>query len=271
MVLYLRQMITKFINLALGKLATIPKINSYAYNQSDNQLSDQTKSFEKLGLDRSKAINKLDELFMVLFNCKYSENIGMWSEHLVLMAAISEGPYVINDILEIGTFDGETAQILSKLFPKSKILTIDLPQTSIKEKQIYNYAHENNRLNTKRNEVLQKCENVEFRSLNSLNLVYENSKFDLIWVDGAHGYPTIAIDLINSLRMINSGGIVMCDDVYKFSKSSDPEYQSVGAFETLEELRKAGLIDFHLFLKRINKIYNISKFRKKYIGVFQKI
>jgi hypothetical protein len=161
--------------------------------------------------------------------------------------------------------------LLNKISSKNYETQRDLIFNKINEKQIYNYAHENNRLNIKRNEVLQKCINVEFRSLNSLNLVYENSKFDLIWIDGAHGYPTIAIDLINSLRMINSGGIVLCDDVYKYSKSSDPEYQSVGAFETLEELRKAGLIDFHLFLKRINKIYNISKFRRKYIGVFQKI
>jgi predicted O-methyltransferase YrrM len=261
----------KFVNATLGKLASIPRVNSYVYKKSDNQILDQTNSFEKLGLDRLKAINKLNDLFMNLFNRNYSENIGMWSEHLVIMAALSDSQYVIKNILEIGTFDGETAQILSKLFPKSKIITIDLPQTSIDNKKIYNYAHKNNQLNTKRNNLLHKCKNVEFRSLNSLNLAYENSKFDLIWVDGAHGYPTIAIDLINSLRMINSGGIVMCDDVYKFSKSSDPEYQSVGAYETLEELRRAGLIDFHLFLKRINKIYNISKFRSKYIGVFQKI
>ena len=36
----------------------------------------------------------------------------------------------INDILEIGTFDGFNALLLSKLFTKTNIVTIDLPENS---------------------------------------------------------------------------------------------------------------------------------------------
>ena len=261
----------KFTNRVFAKVATFSRINSILLKNSKAELSDQLSRFEHLNLDRDKAIDKLNNLFLRLFNCKYSENNGMWSEHLVVMAAISESEFKVDNILEIGTFDGQTAHILSNLFPESKITTIDLSSTTINQKQIYNYAYKENNLELARSLLLEKCANVEFKALNSLSLVYENSKFDLIWVDGAHGYPTVAIDLINALRLISPRGIVMCDDVYKFTKSNDSEYNSVGAFETLEELRKAGLIDFKLFLKRINKAYNYPKSRKKYVGVFQKI
>ena len=38
--------------------------------------------------------------------------------------------------------------------------------------------------------------------------------YDLIWIDGAHGYPIITIDIVNSLRIINPKGIILCDDIY---------------------------------------------------------
>ncbi len=260
----------KFTNKVFAKVTSFSIINSILLKNSKAELSDQLSRFANLNLDRDKAVDKLNNLFLRLFNCKYSENIGMWSEHLVIMAAISDSEFKVDNILEIGTFDGKTAQVLSNLFPESKITTIDLPSTTINQKQIYNYAYKENNLEIARSLLLEKCDNVEFKALNSLSLVYENSKYDLIWVDGAHGYPTVAIDLINALRLISPRGIVMCDDVHKFTKSNDSEYSSVAAFETLEELRKAELIDFKLFLKRINKAYNYPKSRKKYVGVFQK-
>ena len=48
----------------------------------------------------------------------------------------------------------------------------------------------------------------------SLNLINSNEKYDLIWIDGAHGYPTVTIDIINSLKLINNDGLIICDDVY---------------------------------------------------------
>jgi hypothetical protein len=63
----------------------------------------------------------------------------------------------------------------------------------------------------------------------------------------------------------------MCDDVYDFTYSNDSEYRSIGANETLIELSEAGMIKYQLFLKRINMIYNYPKFRKKSVGVFQKL
>jgi hypothetical protein len=71
--------------------------------------------------------------------------------------------------------------------------------------------------------------------------------------------------------MITPHGYVMCDDVYDFTYSNDSEYRSTGASETLSELGEAGMIKYELFFKRINRIYNYPSYRKKYVGVFQKL
>ena len=51
--------------------------------------------------------------------------------------------------------------------------------------------------------------------MNSVKLIGEKDKFDLIWVDGAHGNPIVTIDIINSLNILNAEGLIMCDDVWK--------------------------------------------------------
>ena len=33
------------------------------------------------------------------------------------------------------------------------------------------------------------------------------TKYDLIWIDGYHGNPTVTIDLVNSIRLIKKTGI----------------------------------------------------------------
>ena len=58
-------------------------------------------------------------------------------------------------------------------------------------------------------------------------------KFDLIWVDGAHGYPVLPIDLHNACRLINDGGYVAVDDVFLELTKSDEMYRSMAAIETL--------------------------------------
>ena len=265
-----RLMLYKILDVVLSKLSTIEGINAFVYCKSENYLKAQDQKFSELNLDRKQALSKINAVLQDLYKNNYSENNGMWSEHLLIMAAISSQQHQIRNILEIGTFDGQTARILSKLFPNSEITTIDLPQKAIDTKGIYKYAHEENKLQSDRIKNLKDCKNVAFVEKNSLNLVFENSKFDLIWVDGAHGYPVVAIDLINSLRMVTPSGYVMCDDVYDFTHSNDSQYRSTGASETLNELSDAGMIKYQLFLKRINNIYNYPKFRKKYVGVFQK-
>ena len=51
---------------------------------------------------------------------KYNELEGMYSEHLIIFAALAKSNNQIRNILEIGTHNGKTACILARLFPLAK-------------------------------------------------------------------------------------------------------------------------------------------------------
>ena len=102
--------------------------------------------------------------------------------------------------------------------------------------------------------MLKNCKNVSFKQSNSINLLLENQKFDLIWIDGAHGYPFVTIDIINALRLLNDNGLILCDDTFKYKiKNPDEMYFSNASLETLVSLADEKFLSFDLFLKRLGK------------------
>jgi predicted O-methyltransferase YrrM len=105
--------------------------------------------------------------------------------------------------------------------------------------------------------------------MNSLGLTFSYDNFDLIWIDGAHGYPVVTADIVNSLNLVNENGLVVCDDVYKSINKSDEMYCSVASYETIRQLYNANLINYSLILKRTIKPWGSPQFRK-YIAVLEK-
>ena len=241
----------------------------------DNKLlleSAQAELFHNVGLSRNDGIRKLEAACLEIFGRRYDESDGMFSEHLVLLSAIScNMDLKIRSILEVGTFDGRTAGLLSKLFTGASIVTIDLPDESEEFTDIYQRSDTAMSFAEKRNQFISKFPFVKLEQMNSINLTsFPPNQFDLIWIDGAHGYPTVAIDIVNALRLATDGGIVMVDDVWKDVKKSDPIYISIGAYETLVSLVSADAIQsFTRFCKRLHPHYNI-KGSKKYVGFFRK-
>ena len=62
---------------------------------------------------------------------------------------------MIKNILEIGTFDGRTALILSELFREANILTVDLDENS-EFKSIYNRSINSEKFCKKRDSIISK-------------------------------------------------------------------------------------------------------------------
>ena len=133
------------------------KISSEAQNQS----------FQQIHLDRQLGIKKLDKIMLELFGKTYSEQSN-GSEHLVLFSSISLKNQKIKRILEIGTFDGRTALVLSKLFPKSEIITMDLPQSSDDFKSTYGRSLTFELFADERNKILSRGANISLRKLTQL-------------------------------------------------------------------------------------------------------
>ena len=244
--------------------------NQLFLRSEKNLVKEQNQKFLILGFDRGTGLKKLNSVLEDIYGVSYTEKNGMWSEHLVLFASIAESDHTINNILEIGTFNGETARILSALFPSSQILTVDLPFAEIIKSNMYQYETQDSKLILKRDENLKPLSNVKFLEINSLSLMNTNTNFDLIWIDGDHSYPIASIDIANAVRILSPHGVGICDDVYLKAKEGQVDGCSKASIETLRSLNSAGIITYKLLHKRIGGFYNFPSINKKYLGIITK-
>tara|TARA_B000000475_G_scaffold248665_1_gene223791 strand:+ start:82 stop:912 length:831 start_codon:yes stop_codon:yes gene_type:complete len=238
-------------------------------NYQSELINEQRRLFLNIDLDRKAGKDLVNKVCGEIFNHGYDESEGMFSEHLIIMGSLSIVKQKYKRILEIGTYDGKSALLLSKLFTQAEIVTIDLPSDTSDYVSSYHRESYHKKFVEERDNLLRKSEQIKFIEMNSVRLSdYDLGKFDLIWIDGAHGYPVVAIDIINAFRLIKSGGIVMLDDVHKSVKKSDNLYSSVASFEVLNLLKNNGLIDdYKLFRKRLGVKYNIKDYTEKFVGL----
>ena len=246
-------------------------LNHRKYNQNLFE-KEQNDIFRSFGLNREEGIKNLTlKKEKLNFNLRTD---SMSSEHEVIFSSLSISKRKsIIDILEIGTFDGYNALLLSHLFPNSYIDTIDLPENDSDFKNFYNREDSVEEFVKNRNNTLSKNTNINFFSFNSLKLFNQKKMYDLIWIDGAHGYPMVCIDIINSLNILKENGLILCDDVHtNLNKiNSDKMYNSVASYETLIELKKQNLINFKLIYKRLSAEDNCLENKRKFVAIVSKI
>ena len=118
----LNKLLLVFENFILSK-----KYNLELYEKKQNEI------FNSLNFDRGESLQKLIDLKK---NINYPKR-EMSSEHEIIFSAISSKKRV-NKILEIGTFDGWNSYLLSKLFPSSQIVTLDLDEKDKNFSKFYN-------------------------------------------------------------------------------------------------------------------------------------
>ena len=221
--------------------------------------------FKLFELDRLVSIRKLDTILEKLLGRVFTNSD---SEHWLLFSAISCSERKVSRTLEIGTADGITTAILASLFPKSEIVTIDLPMTDNEFKNSYNRKNVVKEIVKQRNELINRFDNITFIETNSVKLNnWADKSFDLIWVDGAHGYPVLPLDLHNAIRLIREKGVIIVDDVYTKLRKIDKMYRSTAAIDTLKLLKENNLIrNFILFRKRLAIRYNFKDLNEKFLG-----
>lgn len=236
---------------------------------NENFIDQQNLKFKNIGLSRELGIENLNKI-RKKFNLEKRE---MSSEHEIAFSALSLlSDFKPKNILEIGTYDAHNVKLMSVLFKDAFIDTIDLDDNDEDFKNFYN---RNSKVKiekflSERNKILKDLSHVKFFKKNSVKLLKENKTYDLIWIDGAHGYPTITMDIVNSLRLINHNGVILCDDIYLEDLAKpDKMYNSKGAHQTLEELKKNNLISYSLIFKRVNKEDLIFRKRRKFIAIIK--
>jgi predicted O-methyltransferase YrrM len=242
----------------------------YKYKYKENFFKNhQSNIFSKFNLNRNLGLLKIKN---IKTKYKFLSSNKMSSEHETFFASISLNSSIkIKKILEIGTFDGKNAFLLSLLFEDAKVETIDLKKNDDNFKNFYNRKNQINKFTNLRNNFLSKNKKIIFKEFNSIHLYNSDKKYDLIWIDGAHGYPVVSMDIINSLRLINKNGIIMCDDIYVNKIKSDKMYNSNAAIETLTELKNENIINFDLIYKRLDCKNNSDINKRKFIAIIKKM
>jgi len=239
-------------------------------NNRKSLIKEQNDLYRSHGLDREEGLKILNKICEEIFGYNYDENNEMFSEHLVMIASISLANKDIKNILEIGTHSGRAAAIFSSLFPDSNIHSIDLPDEDEIFLDSYSRQDSANEFIRNRDELIASYSNINFEQVNSINMTMWNSKYDLIWVDGAHGYPVVTIDIVNSIRLLNKDGFMLMDDTWKHARKSDSMYKSIATYETLKEFKNAKVLDdFFLFRKRLSVKFNIKKHSEKFVSLIR--
>lgn len=199
------------------------------------------------------------------------------SQHYELVVAIGK-QIQIKRVLEIGTADASFTSFLARAFPDSIIETIDLSagdprfwnatdnEVGTEEDATGGLKSESPELKI-RTANLHSSSNIVFREMNSLELSrFDEHKFDLIWVDGDHTFPVVACDISNAIRLLESDGVMMCDDIF-FSDGQKNRWGKQESYRTLNAFEKAGLIQASFVLKSIRPEKNYSSRVTKHLAV----
>ena len=88
-----------------------------------------------------------------------------------------------------------------------------------------------------------------FKEMDSLNLlsIFEEKKFDIIWIDGDHHAPQVQFDIFQAIKLSSLGTIILVDDIIKIKNTS--KYTSNASFDTIEYLGKKKLFKNRIFFK----------------------
>jgi hypothetical protein len=102
----------------------------YAYDQARTEAAEREK-FRQLDFDVDRAYQAVDGVLADLGKPSFSSQRGMASMHWVLFACVAQR-FEVRRILEIGTYDGETTLLLSRLFPAADITTLSTCRKTIR-------------------------------------------------------------------------------------------------------------------------------------------
>ena len=237
----------------------------------EKQRGMEKSKFKSFGFDQDEGEKEIDKILKELGKEPLNTQQGMGSVHWVLFSCIKQISKIEN-ILEIGTYDGETSLILSRLFPNSKITTIDLPSNDPIFSKSYGRSVEEFKINFNalRDKNISQP-NIQYIERNSFFLLDEvSSKFDLIWVDAGHLYPEISWDICNSYHLCRQNGWILCDDIVPNKDGLRDELVSPDSYHIWEYINKRIKDDVIYFLKRNNPKFSANPKKRKYVSVLNK-
>ena len=202
---------------------------------------------------------------------KHSSNLKKTKDgsiHHLIFCGLKSINFKPANILEIGTYTGESTEFLSKLFPNSKVFSVDLPENDPIYKKYFD-PNIQNYLNS-RMEKIKKLDNVKLIKINSAFLMDQNlPKMDLIWNDGDMFYPDVAWENAYLYTLLNNGGFLLNDDVHlEENKITLYKKDYLNIIETQRYLESRVKSKYYYLFKNEDFIQNI--FYPKRISILKK-
>jgi hypothetical protein len=154
--------------------------------------------------------NKIKEIKELYSNGLYSFDwaTGNIYNFLTIQKIKKLGTYIQKfKILEIGSFEGYSANIFNKIFPGCEIYCID-PWSSYSELANIDFNQIENNFDSNTKNL-----NIKKFKMSSNNFFKINKEFfDIIYIDGAHDYESVLSDANNSIKILRKNGIIFFDD-----------------------------------------------------------
>lgn len=153
---------------------------------------------------------KIEKLIYENFK-SYDENEKWFCNNLNFLTNYFKNIKNINNILEIGSYEGRSSIFFLRIFVNSQIFCVDTWSGS-DEHQNYNFniIEKNFDINTN---IHQKNKRLIKIKTCSNDFFDKNSEFfDLIYIDGDHAFDQVKLDIYNSWKILKSGGYLILDD-----------------------------------------------------------
>lgn len=233
----------------------------------------EKEKFKSLGFDYDNARALLSKALKESgYSEDYNKQGGMSSVHWILFTCLKQMGSIEN-ILEIGTYDGKTASLLSNIFPGSNITTVDLPDDDPILKNSYSRDSPEILEEYRKKQVNNtSASNISYHGLNSFFLpgLLKEKQFDLIWIDGGHLYPEVAWDICNAYHLCKKGGWIMCDDIIMERKGFKNNQVSPDSYCVLEYIKERTSEEITYFLKREDPVWSADPYKRKFVALMKK-
>ncbi len=233
----------------------------------------QRETFQSLGFDYDEAEHRVQNVLSrspELSHISPGSMTTMCSEHWTAFAALDSSK--IARVLELGTYNGESARFLSLLFPQAEIVTLDLPDESSAFANSYGRSCDEYRKEfiAHRTAMLER-ENICYVQANSFHLpALGLGLFDFIWVDAGHYYPEVSWDVCNAWHSCRDGGWIFFDDVYLSDAPVLAGADSIAPRDTLKALESCGICSVAYIFKRLSAEASANPRRRKYVAITKK-
>lgn len=125
------------------------------------------------------------------------------------------------NILEIGSFEGQSTLFFLKKFKNAKIFCVD-PWINYDQNIQYKFENIENQFDKNISTYKDRVAKFKMFSDQFFDQKLNNEAYDIIYVDGNHHFKSVYKDLVNSFEVLKVNGLMIIDDflAYNFYKEN---------------------------------------------------